>query len=116
MNDFMKDKLIYKKWPEEECFKDLMLQYDLTTACNEVVNISFQIIEWTGNEYGYNTWNEQNTEIEILMTGSIIFEGVRHCNFSESEDGYMNYPDLHSLSLCLNRLHELCIKYARDYQ
>jgi len=115
MNDFTKEELIYKKWAQEEIFNDLMLQYDLLTSKEQIVNIPFQIISWCGNTYGSEMWNEENTEIEILMTGKIIFEGIRHCNFAESEGGYMNYPNLKQLSLCLHRLHELCIRYSWDY-
>lgn len=113
----MNQEILYEEWPQEERFKDLMLQYDLTTAKDEIRNIPFRIISWTGCNVDWAQWNINNTTIEIVMTGTIIFEGVRHCNFAEENNGYINYPSLKQLSLCLQRLHELCLKYAdEDYE
>lgn len=111
----MEEFQIYKKWPKEELFGDLLLQYDLTTALEPIVNIPFQIIEWVGSNALSEIWNEQNTETCIAMTGNIIFEGIRHCNFAEQDEGYMNYPDVLNLSKCLFRLHEMCLTYCHSY-
>jgi len=115
MTDPMNKELIYKKWPKEESFNHLMLQYDLSSYSIGITNIPARIIQWIGNTSTHQMWNEDNTTIEIIFTGSIIFEGIRHCNFAESYNGYMNYPHLKDLSLCLLRIHELCIKYSPEY-
>ena len=111
----MTTETLYEKWPQEEIFKHLMLQYNLNKSCPEIIDIPFRVIEWISNDGNCVMWNEENTNIAILMSGAIIFEGVRHCNFAETDQGYMNYPDLLSLSQCLKRLHELCIKHCRYY-
>lgn len=116
MNDLTKEEFsLYKKWPQEEIFNGLMLQYDLLSAQQNIVSIPFRVIEWVSSSVNAEYWLEEHTKTYILLTGEIIFEGVRHCNFSEYDNGYVNYPNLKGLSLCLNRLHELCIQYSRDY-
>lgn len=103
----------FKEWSQQEIFGDLMLQYDLSKAKDEFVIIPVQIIEFKSYEPTdeHQKWIQDNTEIEVLMTGDIIWEGIRHCFFS----GYVNYPDIKNISLCLNKIHLLCIKYATDY-
>ncbi len=112
MNEFTR----FEAWPRQEIYDDLMLQFDLSAAKNEVIDIPFRIIEWCGCDGHSEYWNEKDTEIKVLMSGSIIFEGVRHCNFCEQDDGYMNYPDIKNLARCLDRIHELCLIYCSEYR
>lgn len=110
----------YEKWKQEEIFGYMMLQYDLddnnkgfrTTTDKECINIPFQIIEWFGGGTNKNKWIENDSEVEIIMTGNIIFDGIRHSYFSPNDNGYINYIRLNDLSECLLRLHELCKKYS----
>jgi len=111
MNDFT----IFKSWPQQELFGDLMLQYDLANSKIEVINIPFQIIEWCECGGHSEIWNEEDTRVQILLEGNIIFEGVRHCNFAPKDNGYMNYPNLIELSNSIKKVHELCAEYCRDY-
>lgn len=107
--------LIYKKWPNEELFGHLMLQYDLKQSNpDDCIDIPFQIVEWCGCSND-SMWNEVDTEVQIMLAGTIIFEGVRHCNFAPNDKGYVNYPNIINLSRCLYRIHELCIKYCHSY-
>ncbi len=104
---------LFKAWPEQEIFDGLMLQYELKDIV-DIINIPFRIIEWCACESYDETWNEKTTEIDIIMTGNIIFEGIRHCHFAPQDDGYMNYPNIKSLSECLDRLEKLCAQYCLD--
>jgi hypothetical protein len=108
MSEFTK----FKTWPQQEIYNDLMLQYDLATASQEGMDIPFRIIEWLGCGAESEYWNEEDTGIKIIMEGVIIFEGVRHCNFAKKDNGYINYPDIKNLALCLLRIHELCLQYC----
>lgn len=108
--------VIFKKWPEQELFGGMMLQYDLSNALEESISIPFRIIQWLGCREESEYWNEIDTEIECVMIGTIIWEGIKHANFCVYDEGYINYPDIKNLSLCLNRLHELCLKYCSYYE
>jgi hypothetical protein len=111
MNEFE----VYKKWPNEEIIGTLMLQYDLTKNHEHYTQIPFRVIEWCCCNVESDHWNEANTGIQILLAGEIIFEGVRHCDFTPNDEGYMNYPNLKGLSMCVLRIHELCLQYSREY-
>lgn len=105
----------YKKWPNEELYGDILLQYDASTSNEEILSIPFQLVEWLSHESNSEQWNEENTKISMILEGNIVFDGIRHCTFSKPHGGYLHYPNMYHLSLCLNRLHQLCNKYSREY-
>jgi len=105
----------YTKWPTEELFGNLMLQYNLAKSDGRVIDIPFRVIECEVLSSFSDPWSETETKVRVLLQGKIIWEGIRHCNFASEDNGYMNYPDIHGLALCLNRLHELCLEYCEDY-
>lgn len=119
----MKEYEPYEKWENEEIFGDLMLQYCLPRHTHGYIfPIPFQVIKWSSYDYydgDYyeklsieNQWFKNNIEIEVILRGDILFDGVRHCFFQENDNGYMFYIHLNELAQCLLKLEELCKKYC----
>lgn len=57
------------------------------------------------------------TEVEILIHGTAMFDGVRHLYFGSEETGnygYHYYPKLSILKLILEKLQEQVLKYCTE--
>ena len=88
------------------------IQKDYNKDNNGFEFISFQFESCT-NEFGDdNEWND-TTEVELLFSGTAMFDGIRHMNFGESgSDGYSNYPDIEVYISILNELQKLVKQFC----
>lgn len=104
-----------KSWDITEIIGEYALQYNRT---GPEESADFQVI----NKWCLDT--DYVCDEAPCISGSIMFEGVRHIFFGCDEErentdcGYIYYPFLLSMSECLKRIHEIALEkfeYYREY-
>lgn len=52
-------------------------------------------------------WGNEELQVSTLLSCIVYFDGVRHLNFAEEDEGYLNYPPMNDLISMLQKIKEI---------
>lgn len=118
-NEFLlKDLYFFNKYKNEEIHsievgRNFKIFYFLYMDERGYLGFEFCVVEWYSqiSDYdGTHSWDEEKTEVQLFMTGTALFDGIRHMHL---ENSYFFYPDMEELSALINTLKVMESNFTR---
>ena len=70
-------------------------------------------LKWVSNSVE-DEGKQELYEYEKFLSVWAAFDGIRHLNFCEDDDGYLHYPNLPEIVGLLNRIREIELAHCPD--